>query len=143
MENGNVPRRHNCTRATVFKSAFVPLHGAKSDLPKSHRILRDPGSNERSRSPLSIGALRVARGDRITVVTIFASKNCFIFPAQSRPLARLVQDDGSRKLPQITPATTYLSLEAQTEPTCVQSRSTQPPDTSRHFVPSVPVPRSL
>ena len=86
-------------RGRVFKSAFVPLHGAKSDLPKSHRILRDWSSNERSRSPLSIGALHVARGDRIRVLTKVGSKTVSRFPAQSRPLARLVQDDGSRKLP--------------------------------------------
>ena len=88
------------TRATVYKSAFVPLHGAKSHLPKSHRILPHPGSNERSRSPLSIGALHVARGDRMKVFTKVASKTVSRFPAQSSHLARLVQDDGSRKLPQ-------------------------------------------
>ena len=85
---------------TVFKSAFLPFHRVKMDIPKPRRILRDPASNERSRSPLSIGALRFARGDRKSVVTKFASKTCFIFIAQSRPLARLVRDDGSRKLPQ-------------------------------------------
>ena len=92
---------HLAHRSFLCNSLPSPLHGAKSDLPKSHRILPRPGSNERSRSPLSIGALRAARGDRIRGVTNFASKTCFIFPVQSRPLARLVQDDGSRKLPRI------------------------------------------
>ena len=81
--------------------ALTGLHGAKSDLPKSHRILRESGSNERSRSPLSIDALRAARGNRMRVLTKIASKTVSRFLAQSRPLARLVQDDGSRKLPQI------------------------------------------
>ena len=86
----------------VYKSVFVPLHGVKSHLPKSNRSLPRSGSNERSRSPLSIGVLHVARGDRNRVRTKIGSKIVHRFPAQSRPLARLVQDNGSRKLPQIT-----------------------------------------
>ena len=89
------------SRRRVRKSAFLTFHRVKMDIPKPRGILEPRGSNERSRSPLSIGALRFARGDRKGVVTKVASKTCFIFTAQSRPLARLVQDDGSRKLPQI------------------------------------------
>ena len=102
----SVPRETNGggvgPHMTVFKSAFLPCHRVKMDIPKPRGILKKPTSNERSRSPLSIGALRFARGDRKGVVTKVASKTCFIFTAQSRPLARLVQDDGSRKLPQTT-----------------------------------------
>ena len=45
----------------VFKSAFIPFHRVKMDIPKPRGILPHRTSNERSRSPLSIGALRSAR----------------------------------------------------------------------------------
>ena len=92
-------------RPTVIsraRGAFSPQRGVKSHVPRSWRILPRHGSDSRSRSPLLIRALRSARNERIRLVTNIVSKSTNIFPVQSRPLARLVQDDGSRKLPQIT-----------------------------------------
>ena len=91
-------------RPTVIsraRGAVSPLRGVKSHFPRSSRILRRPTSDSRSRSPLSIRALRSARNERIRLVTNIVSELTVIFPVQSRPLARLVQDDGSRKLPQM------------------------------------------
>ena len=82
------------------RGAFSPQRGVKSHFPRSWRILRRPTSDSRSRSPLSIRALRSARNARIRLVTNIVSKLTDIFPVQSCPLARLVQDDGSRTLPQ-------------------------------------------
>ena len=53
-----------------FKSAFLPCHRVKMHLPKSCGILPRSGSDFRSRSPLSIGALRSARNDRIRLWTV-------------------------------------------------------------------------
>ena len=91
-------------RPTVIsraRGAFSPQRGVKSHFPRSWRILRRPTANERSRSSLSIRAFRSARNARIRLLPNIVSKLTEFFPVQSRPLARLVQDDGSRKLPQI------------------------------------------
>ena len=90
------------SRPRVFKSVLIPFtfYRVKMHVPKSRRILPRSGSEFISRAPLSIPALRFARGDRIRRVTKIVLKSVSFFPAQSRPLARLVQVDGSRKLPQ-------------------------------------------
>ena len=57
-------------RASVFKSAFVPLYSVKMHIPKSRRILRDRSSNAISRSPLSIRTLHSARNDPLRQRTL-------------------------------------------------------------------------
>ena len=91
-ESGKVP---GGPCSSLLMSSF---YSVKMHIPKSRRTSRESGSDSRSRSPLSIRALRFARGERIRRVTKIVSKPVSFFPAQSRPLARLVQDDGSRKL---------------------------------------------
>ena len=54
----------------VFKSVFVPFYNVKMHIPKSRRTTRQPSSDSRSRSPLSIRALRSARNERIRHITI-------------------------------------------------------------------------
>ena len=52
------------SRARVIsraRGAFSPQRGVKSHFPRSWRNLRESGSDSRSRSPLSIRALRSAR----------------------------------------------------------------------------------
>ena len=103
---GNRTRDSWDTVISRARGAFSPQRGVKSHVPRSWRILRKHGSDSRSRSPLSIRALRSPRNARIrllpNIVSNIVSKFTKIFPVQSCPLARLVQDDGSRKLPQIT-----------------------------------------
>ena len=47
-----------------------PFYSVKMHVPKSRRTSRDSGSDSRSRSPLSIRALRSARNDRIRLRAI-------------------------------------------------------------------------
>ena len=95
-ESGKVPGGR-CSSLLLLPFYIVKMH-----IPNSRRTLPHRSSNAISRSPLSIRALRSARNERIRLRTIFVRKSIADFPAQSRPLARLVQDDGSRKLPQIS-----------------------------------------
>ena len=83
------------------RGASSASHGVKSHFPRSWRNLRHPGSDSRSRSPLSIRALRSARDRREGRRTTFGSTYRFKIYRSGLASARLVQDDGSRKLPQI------------------------------------------
>ena len=82
------------------RGASSASHGVKSHFPRSWRDLRHPGSDSRSRSPLSIRALRSARDPREGRRTTFGSIYRFKIYRSGLASARLVQDDGSRKLPQ-------------------------------------------
>ena len=84
----------------VFKSAFLPCHRVKMDIPTPRGILWEPTSDERSRSPLSIGALRSARNERIRQVAIFVRKPIADFPvraALSRAWSRMTGGGNSLK----------------------------------------------
>ena len=108
------------SRPRVIRRARGAFFPQRSHFPRSWRNLRLHGSDSRSRSPLSIRALRSARNARIrlltNIVSNIVSKWSVIFPVQSCPLARLVQDDGSRKLPQITNTPLFRRLFRKDDP---------------------------
>ena len=79
------------------RGASSASHGVKSHFPRSWRNLRHPGSDSRSRSPLSIRALRSARDPREGRRTTFGSTYRFKIYRSGLASARLVQDDGSRE----------------------------------------------
>ena len=85
----------------VFKSAFLPCHRVKMDIPKPRGILPLHGSDFRSRAPLSIGALHSIRNERIRQETIFVRKPIVDFPvraALSRAWSRMTGGGNSLKL---------------------------------------------
>ena len=120
MNSGEFVRGLEVQKVTVRAGfevrPFLPFYRVKMHVPKSRRILPRTGSDFISRAPLSIRALRSARNERIRLRKIFVRKLVSFFPAQSRPLARLVQDDGSRKLPQTTQGLHIYNLRAAGAP---------------------------
>ena len=98
-----VPKGGAGLSVRVFKSAFLPCHRVKMDIPKPETT-RNPSAT-RLRFQISLSSIdpcppfHAKRTDK-------AGHNLRLktdrrFSRQSRPLARLVQDDGRRKLRQI------------------------------------------
>ena len=56
-------RDENVPRGQCTSLLFRPFFAVQTDVPPPRRILPHPTSNERSRSPLSIGALHFSRDD--------------------------------------------------------------------------------
>ena len=85
----------------VFKSAFLPCHRVKMDIPKPRGILEAQGSNSISRAPLSIRALHSTRNERIRQDRIFVRKPIADFPvraALSRAWSRMTGGGNSLKI---------------------------------------------
>ena len=98
----NEPRGSCVTVISRVRGASSPSHGVKSHFPRSWRNRPRPGSDSRSRSPLSIRALRSARDPREGRRTHLPLQTYrFKIYRSGLASARLVQDGGSRKLPQI------------------------------------------
>ena len=87
------------SRAKVCGGASSASNGIKPHFPRSWRNTKKTTSDSRSRSPLSIRALRSARDPREGRRTTFGSIYRFKIYRSGLASARLVQDDGSRKLP--------------------------------------------
>ena len=62
------------------RGAFSPQRGVKSHFPRSWRILPHSGKNERSRSPLSIRALRSARNGNLRHAEFLSENRSQDFP---------------------------------------------------------------
>ena len=85
----------------VLKSAFLPCHRVKMDIPKPRGILPLHGSDFRSRSPLSIRALHSTRNERVGQASTFVRKPIADFPvraALSRAWSRMTGVGNSLKL---------------------------------------------
>ena len=100
----NEPRGSCKTVISRARGASSASHGVKSHFPRSWRNLPHSGSDSRSRSPLSIRALRSARDRREGRWTHLPLQTYrFKIYRSGLASARLVQDDGSRKLPHKSP----------------------------------------